>query len=75
MIFKKLMTTDEAKILRNMVGLFPELCFRIYNEIWNQVSFMLASFLLIWKQIFFTHLLLFNAKFYKDQILSNLAAD
>lgn len=32
-------------------------------------------FLLMWKQIFFTHLLLFNVKFYLDQILSNLAAD
>lgn len=38
------MTTDEAEILRNMVDLFPELCFHIHNEIWNQVSFMLPFF-------------------------------
>lgn len=30
-----------GKNAQDMVGLFPGLCFHIYNEIWNQVSFML----------------------------------
>lgn len=56
-----------------MVGLFPQLYFHIYNEIWNWVSFMLPFFL-VWRQIFFHTLAFFDGKFYMDQILSDLAA-
>lgn len=69
------MTTDEAKMLRIWWVYSQGYAFTFIMKFETRSVLCSLFFLLMWTQIFFTHLLLFNAKFYMDQILNNLAAD
>lgn len=64
------MAPNEEKILRNMVVLFTQLRFHT-----RSVLSLLFIFAYEEVDIFHTSTFFFSAKFYMDQILSNLAAD